>query len=150
MASIAVALKSEIQRLARKEIRAQCDPLRKTASHQRREIASLKREIRSLQSELKKRQAGKTPDRAPATAEARSESVSRITAKGIKALRARLGLSVADLGQIVGASSQSVYNWESGTVKPRGGKVVALAALRAKGKREVAAMLDGMREQEAA
>ena len=53
----------------------------------------------------------------------------------------RLGLSAADCGLLVGASSQSVYNWEEGKVRPRSQHLDAIAALRSMGKREVAARL---------
>ena len=45
MPNIAALLKSEITRVARKEIRAEIESLRKAVSAQRSAIAALKREI---------------------------------------------------------------------------------------------------------
>ena len=55
--------------------------------------------------------------------------------------RKRLGLSAADFGLLVGASSQSVYAWESGKSKPGREYLPAIAALRGIGTREVAEKL---------
>ena len=59
-------------------------------------------------------------------------------------LRARPRLYAADLGQLFGASGQSVYNWEAGTSVPRENLRMALTALRGIGKREVLNRLEMM------
>lgn len=139
MPNLSSVLKAEIVRLARKELRAQVDPLRKAASTQRREIAELKRQVVALG-----RQARSTTRRA---AQAETESIEpttrvRFTAKSIQALRIRLGLSVAELGTLIGASAQSIYNWESGKAAPRQQHLGALAGLRGIGKRAARARLE--------
>lgn len=55
--------------------------------------------------------------------------------------RRRLDLSVEQLGQLVGASGQSVYNWESGKARPRAKHLPALAALKTMGKKAAAEQL---------
>lgn len=55
--------------------------------------------------------------------------------------RKRLGLSAQDFGLLVGATGQSVYQWEQGKSKPRPQNVTAIAALRGLGKRAVVARL---------
>jgi DNA-binding transcriptional regulator YiaG len=132
MANLSSVLKSEITRLARKEIKCAVDPLRKANAAHRREIAELKRQVASLQRELKvsgKSLREKNHDVGP------TRNV-RFASKGLKSLRARLGLSAADFGLLVGASGQSIYNWEAGKAVPRAGQQVALAAVRGLGKRE--------------
>jgi DNA-binding transcriptional regulator YiaG len=59
-------------------------------------------------------------------------------AKGLKSHRARLGLSAADFGKLVGVSGKSVYAWESGSSAPRRAQLARIAAVRALGKREAA------------
>ncbi len=68
----------------------------------------------------------------------------RFVSKGLKTLRARLGLSAADFGRLVGASGQSIYNWEAGKAVPRASQQTALAAIRGLGKREAAKRLDAL------
>lgn len=140
MPNFSSVLKAEITRLARKEIKSAVDPLRKTNSAHRREIAELKRQLTSLQRELKA--LGKpTREKVDVLSQPR---VRRFSAEGLKAMRARLGLSAADLGQLVGASGQSVYNWEAGTAVPRENLRMALAALRGIGKREALKRVEAM------
>ncbi len=140
MPNLNSVLKSEITRLARKEIKSSVDPLRKTNALLRREVAELKRQIAAMQREIKV--SSKTQR------EEKNSSVehrnTRFTAKGLKSLRARLGLSAADFGQLVGASGQSIYNWEAGKAVPRASQQAALAAVRGLGKREAAKRLEAM------
>jgi len=60
----------------------------------------------------------------------------RFAAKGLRAQRKRLGLSAADFGRLVGVSSQSIYNWEQESARPREEQIAKLVQLRALGKRE--------------
>lgn len=68
----------------------------------------------------------------------------RFVAGGLKSLRSRLGLSASDFGRLIGASGQSVYNWEAGKAVPRSSQQAALASIRGLGKREAARRLDAM------
>ena len=52
------------------------------------------------------------------------------------AQRKRLGLTAAECGLLIGASAQSVYNWEEGKVRPRAQQLPAIFALRNLGRRE--------------
>jgi hypothetical protein len=52
MSNLIAALKHEITRLARKEIRAQTGHVKQAAAHHRREIAKLKRELKSHEKQL--------------------------------------------------------------------------------------------------
>lgn len=141
MPNLSTVLKSEITRLARKELKSAVDPLRKANAGYRREIAELKRQLAALQREFKvSTRSAKAPVDAPRAPEART----RFVPKGVKSLRARLGLSAADFGRLVGASGQSVYNWEAGKSVPRSGQQAALAAVRGMGKREAAKRLDAL------
>ena len=140
MPSLSTILKGEITRLARKEIKAAIDPVRKANAGHRKEIAELKRMVASLQRDLK---AASKP--AKARAEASEESTStRYSVKGLKSLRAKLGLSAAEFGQLVGASGQSVYKWETGKAIPRTSQQASLVGIRGIGKREAAKRLAAM------
>lgn len=137
MTSLGSVLKNEITRLARKEVRAQVEPLKKANGTYRREIAELKRQIALLARQVKA--AGKTSSKRPQ--ETPEPTAARFVAKGLRSLRARLGLSAADFGKLAGASGQSIYNWESGKAVPRKSQVTVLAGLRTLGKREAQARL---------
>jgi DNA-binding transcriptional regulator YiaG len=146
MPNIASLLKSEISRIARKEIKAEITALRKAATTHRSEIAALKRRVQSLEQQVKR--VGRVTSR-PAAAPDEDDSAAsglRFSAKGLKSLRQRLGLSAAECGLLVGASDQSIYKWEEGKVRPRARHLPAIAALRGLGKKEAAAKLESLRE----
>lgn len=140
MPNLSALLKSEMTRLARKELKATVEPLRKAQAGQRREIAELKRQVVALQRELK---SVAKPDRAKREV-AEDAAPARFSAKGLKTQRAKLGLSANDFGLLVGATGQSVYKWETGKAVPRAAQRSALAALRGIGKREAARRLNAM------
>lgn len=144
MTNIASALKTEIARVARKEIRAETEAMKKSISVYRTEIAALKKRTQSLEQEL--RRVGKTVQKAVPAAPAEDTSARRLrfSAKGLASQRARLGLSAHDCGLLVGASGQSIYNWEAGTAHPRASHLPAIAALRGIGKKEATARLAAM------
>lgn len=114
------------------------DPLRKAGAGYRREIAELKRQVATLQRELKA--TSKTPRAQPPAPTEGNKT--RFVAKGLKSLRARLGLSAADFGLLAGASGQSVYNWEAGKAVPRQSQQAAIASVRGLGKREALKRLE--------
>lgn len=139
MPNLISVLKSEIGRLARKEIKAAVEPVRKANAENRRQIAALKRQIATLQRELR---GSRKEARAVEAEQDESRTPTRFVPKGVKSLRARLGLSAADFGLLVGASAQSVYNWEAGKTRPRPAQQAALASVRGLGKREAAKRLE--------
>lgn len=145
MPNIASILKSEISRVARKEVRNETQALKKAVTTYRAEIAALKRRAQALEQEL--RRLTKTRAKTERVVEPDESSQNlRFSAKGFASTRRRLGLSAEDCGRLVGASGQSVYNWEKGGPRPRNKLLPAIAALRTMGKKEVAARLEALRE----
>jgi DNA-binding transcriptional regulator YiaG len=97
--------------------------------------------------ERRLRTISRSSPRAPAVA-ANDESIpegTRFSAKGLSAHRKRLGLSAGDLGLLIGASPQSIYNWESGKARPHRKFLPTLVALRTVGKRETLAHLEALK-----
>ena len=169
MANLANALKEEIGRLARKEIRQQTAGTAKSTAQCERDIAALKRQVQDLQRKLsslrtqdapkqtaskktttKKTATKKQDGKAAASTTAKQSSArSRFSAKGLKANRERLGLSADNYGKLVGVSGLSIYNWEQGKARPREGSVEALMKIRGIGKREAAKRLGTLAEPKA-
>jgi DNA-binding transcriptional regulator YiaG len=133
MPNIASLLKSEITRLARKEVRAEIESLKKALASQRSDIAVLKKTVRSLEGELKRATKGLKPVAAEAASD---EAPARFRPAGMKAHRQKLGLSAKDYGLLIGASMISVYKWEDGKVRPRDSALTKIAEVRSLGKRE--------------
>lgn len=137
MANIGSIFKSEISRLARKELRGAVGGLKKSANAHRSEIAALKRRIQTLEQALRRLSKDRA-NTAPAAADddGTPGATLRFSAKGLASQRKRLGLSAHEVGLLVGASSQSVYNWEQAKARPRARHMPALSALRTLGKKE--------------
>jgi len=143
MADIASALKQEIARLARKELRTETEGLKKAIGAYRKDIAALKRRIESL--ERQQRKVVKVVSKAaPEKEAARDDTNLRFRAVGFAQHRKRLGLSAREMGLLLGASPLSVYKWESGQAKPRPKHLEAIAIVRKMGKREAATRLEGL------
>ena len=141
MANVASALKEEISRVARKELRRETTALKKASSLYRSEIAALKRRLEDFERPLRK--ANKVSPATPAVA-ATDQPIAegtRFSAKSVASQRRRLGLSAADVGLLVGATAQSVYNWEEGQARPRAQHLPAIFALRGLGRRDAAEIL---------
>ena len=141
MPNIATVLKSEISRLARKEIKSETAQLKRAVVEYRSQIAALKRRAAALEQQL--RHLGKVPARESAiSSENEGQAGSfRFSAKGLAAHRHRLGLSARECGILLGASAQSVYKWEEGKARPRAKHMPAIAALRTVGKSQVTEIL---------
>ena len=144
MPNIASVLKSEISRVARKEVRGEILGLKKAVGAHRAEIAALKRRTQALEQELR-RLSNASARAAPVAANEVSSRTLRFSAKGLASQRQRLALSAHDCGLLVGASGQSIYKWEDGRAHPRAKHLPAIAALRTLGKKEAAARLASLR-----
>lgn len=143
MSSFADQLKSEIARIARKEVRAETKALKKANAQYRADIAALKRKLAELERALARqaKAGGKAAARAAVTEDEADTPNLRFRVAGFANLRKKLGLSAAEMGQLLGVSAQSVYHWETGKTRPRASQLAAIAAVRHLGKREVTARL---------
>jgi DNA-binding transcriptional regulator YiaG len=72
----------------------------------------------------------------------------RPTSESLKKLRARLGLTQAQFGKLLGVSAQAVVQWASrgGRIRMRKTTLAALARIQNIGKREAWRRLEGMVE----
>ena len=144
MANIASLLKTEISRVARKEVRAETLSLKTAVGVYRAEIAALKKRAQALEVELRRLSKAHAKS-APVEASTQPAQKLRFTAKGLASQRRRLGLSAHECGLLLGTSGQSIYNWEEGKIHPRARFVPAIAALRSMGKKDAAAKLATLR-----
>jgi DNA-binding transcriptional regulator YiaG len=145
MSNVASILKEEISRIARKEIKREASALKRASRTYRSEIAALKRRVQELERQL--RRAGRPGESSP-PAEANEDAGTpgtRFSARSMAAQRRRLGLSAAECGLLIGASAQSIYNWEEGKARPRAQHLPAIYALRNLGRRQANEILETRR-----
>ncbi|MDP9995498.1 DNA-binding transcriptional regulator YiaG [Variovorax boronicumulans] len=143
MPDITSILKAEISRVARKEVRAEIETLKKASTSHRSAIADLRRQASALEKELRRvnkgaarQAAGETPDDAKGSDKKRRFSATRLAAH-----RAKLGLSAASYGTLVGVSGQTIYHWEQGKARPRAAQLESPASVRGLGARDIAERL---------
>ncbi len=142
--SIAQPLKSEIQRLSRRELKTSVSLIHASNISLKKTVADLKKRIAALetgnkrlptsQKFIKEQQQAVSPEKV------------RITAKSIRALRNKLGLFRSEFGKLIGVLSQNVFFMEhrTGRLKMRKKTLANILAIRGIGKREAKKRLEKM------
>lgn len=141
MSNFVNQLKLEIGRIARKEVRSETETLKKGSSQHRAEIAALKRRVAALEAALKKA-IPKLEKRTSKMEQSKEPVALRFRHTGFANMREKLGLTAAEMATLLGASAQSVYNWESGKSKPQAAQLAAISEIRKMGKKLVMAKLE--------
>jgi DNA-binding transcriptional regulator YiaG len=147
MGKVEAIIKSEIVRLARREMRRVATPLRKdvrilksTVSQLRKTVLNLERFIALQKKEWEKK--------TPLKAAPEEVATSRLSPRLIRSLRNRLGLSQRNLARLAGVTPLAVYQWESGVFKPKEEKKGILIALRKLGRRDAKKLLEERKAEE--
>jgi DNA-binding transcriptional regulator YiaG len=141
MAKIEQVLKSEIIRLAKKQIRDVCVPLARDVRGLKRRVSQLHKTVTALDKLRSELEAKKAAEGTKLQAPAEQVKAARLSPLLIKKLRARLGISQGQLACLVGVSGPAVAFWEQGRSRPQGPNRAALVALRGVGRRQVKRML---------
>lgn len=138
MAAFAESFRSEITRLARKELKGELEAIRKGLASQRTEIVALKEattEIRQLQ--RSSASASKRVVDAPAAPAGKPRKNTGVEANfgpaAFKACRIELGMTQRQMATLVNASLASLVRWENGT-QPRGPALQRIADVMSMGK----------------
>ncbi|MBD3420208.1 MAG: hypothetical protein GF398_08850 [Chitinivibrionales bacterium] len=144
MPKLADALKAEIARICRKEIKSSLAGLQKSTKELRASVRSLRDEI-SQQKKSSKAIVKQLDIEEPAKPEDSMEDY-RLTGKGVVAIRKRTGLSQREFARLIGVSMNSVSLWEGkpGVLKLRGSNKADILSLKGVGKREAQKLLEEM------
>jgi len=139
MPKLAEVLRGEIIRISRREARIATSGIREAKIKLTKTVADLKRRIAKLQGENKwlvaaeKKRLAQKPQVAP-----EASKKARLTSKGIRRLRKKLGVSQANFAKLLGASTQTVHMWETkeGPLRLRGNTLAAVLSARDMGARD--------------
>jgi DNA-binding transcriptional regulator YiaG len=146
MPNIASVLKEEIQRLARKQVKAGLAPLKRDNVRLKKSVADLKRQVTDLARANSVLQRRGLPAGASEPVEAASNGAPKLrpTSKSLESLRHRLGLTQVEFAQLLGVSGQAVVYWAArrGRVHMRAKTLAALADVQKIGKREARRRLE--------
>ena len=156
MTAFSESFRSEVARIARKEVKDDVSSLRKAVTAYRSEIAALKRDnktqaaqLRSLAKAIEKLLSGaeaKAP-KSTAPAEPGKPKATTFNHEALIAKREALGFTQKQMAALIGASSLSVYKWETGKVSPRAAQLDRLQAVLKMGVREARAQLMRLSEE---
>ena len=142
MAKLEAIIKSEIIRLARREMRKVSVPLGRdvrilkgTASQLRKSVSPLERFAVQKQKELARREI---------RLEAPPDEIkkSRFSPRLIRSLRKKLRITQKELAFLIGVTVVAVQKWEAGKFQPKTGKKARLAALRKLSRSDVKKLLE--------
>ena len=147
MGKIEQAVKMEITRLARKQIRAICDPLARDVRELKRKVSRLTKTVAALEKLGAEIEAHSMAKKAKLEVPAAEVKTARLSPRLVKKLRARLALTQAELASLVGVTGTAVTFWEQGKSRPQGRNREALIALRKLGKRDVQKLLAEKKEE---
>ena len=141
MGKLEATIKSEITRLATRELRKVSVPLKRdvrllknTVSQIRKAVLPLERFAAHQRKELTKREI-----RLEATPEEVKKS--RFSPRLIRTLRKKLRITQKELAILVGVTIGAAHKWEMGKFNPKAEKKAALVALRKLGRGEVKKLL---------
>jgi len=132
-------IKSEILRLAKREVRAAFLPLRREVWAMKLKLSALSKGFATLNRQAKELRLEEAKPKLEASPE--EVKASRLTPERIRNLRMKKGISQRELGILTGATTGAVLLWEKGKFKPTRDKKAALVALRKVTKRDVKKML---------
>jgi DNA-binding transcriptional regulator YiaG len=141
MGKMEEALRSEIGRLARKELRETVGPLSKEVRELKRAVARLSKIVNALEKNAAQRTRLGLGAQAQLRAPADEVKAARLSARVIKNVRKKLGISQGKMAALLDVSPASVAFWEQGRARPRGTNKNALVALRKLGRRDVKRIL---------
>jgi DNA-binding transcriptional regulator YiaG len=135
-------IKSEVQRLAKREIHKTLAPLAQDIRLLKTQVSQLKKIVSRLERTTAYKR--KKAESGLETLEASPEEVkaSRLSPRLIQSLRKKLAISQKELAILAGVSLGAVHQWEIGKFKPKDEKKKILIALRKLGRREVRRLLE--------
>jgi DNA-binding transcriptional regulator YiaG len=148
MPDVARVLREEVQRLAKRQVKAGLTPVKRDTVRLKRQVADLRRELTAVTRTSRALLARVTAVVAAKEAEVATTRAAtlRPTSKSLARLRRRLDLTQVEFGRLLGVSGQAVVNWEGKgrRVRMRKANLAALAGIQKIGKREAHRRLERM------
>ncbi|MDI6754140.1 MAG: helix-turn-helix domain-containing protein [Thermodesulfobacteriota bacterium] len=147
MGKIENIVKSEIVRLAKREVRAAFFPLRREVHRMRLNLSRLSKNFISLDRLAKEQVRQGDSKKLKMETNLEQAKAARFTPERIRLLRKKLGISQKDLAVLAGVSMGAVASWEKGKFHPKLEKKATLVAIRKLRKRDVKKILTSKVEE---
>ena len=145
MGKLGSIIKSEMIRLAKREVRQVSAPLGRDVQSLKNTISQLRKSVLAIERVAVQKQ--KEFSRREIRLEASPEELkkSRFSPRLIRSLRKKLRITQKELAVLAGVSVGAVHQWEGGKSEPRAVKKARLVALRSLARREVRKLLEERR-----
>jgi DNA-binding transcriptional regulator YiaG len=142
MGKLEATIKSEIERLAKRELHKVSVPLKQDVRLLKNKVSQIRKAVLALE-RFVARQA-KEIGKASTPLEASDEEVkaSRFSPRLLRSLRKRLGVSQKELAVLTGVTIGAAHLWEAGKFRPKNEKMAVLVGLRKLGRVEVRKLLE--------
>ncbi len=147
MGKVEGIIKSEIVRLAKREIRKISVPLGRDVWSLKSAVSQLRKAVLAIQRVTAQQQKDQGKGKIQLEATPEEIKVSRLSPRLIQSLRKHLGITQKELAVLAGVTVGAIHQWESGMFKPSMKKRGVLVALRKLGRREVRDLLAGKKAE---
>jgi len=145
MGKIESIIKSEILRLAKRELRATFLPLKRDVRGIKLRLSRLSKNFKTIDRLAREQIRQDESKKLKLEGSLEEAKASRFTPERIRLLRKKLGISQKDLGILAGVSMGAVASWEKGKFHPNLNKKATLVAIRKIRKRDVKKILSSKR-----
>lgn len=144
MGKVESIIKSEIVRLAKREVKKMILPLKGEIRSLKGIVSQLRKSLLSIPQIPSTGFKGKEISTEVSPEEVKS---ARFSPRLIRSLRKRLGITQRELALLTGVTVGAIHQWESGKFKPAMKKREIMVTLRKMGRREVRKMIEEKKSQ---
>lgn len=141
MGKVETILKSEIVRLAKREMKQVFVPLGRQVRSLKTTMSQLRKGVQGLQRQVAQQGRMTGGQRLPLEASPEEMKKARFSPRLIKSLRKKLGVTQKEMALLAGVTVGAIFQWEKGIFEPRGEKKKILVALRKLRRREAKKLL---------
>jgi len=142
MGKVETIIKSEIVRLAKREMKQNFVPLSRQVRSLKATFSQLRKAVQNLQRQAAQQEKMTGGKQLPLEASPEEMKKARFSPRLIKSLRKRLGVSQKEMALLAGVTVGAIFQWEKGIFEPRGEKKKMLVALRKLRRREAKKLLE--------
>jgi len=135
-------IKSEIVRLAKREMRKISVPLGRDVWSLKSAVSQLRKAVLMLERFAAQRQKELAKEKIPLEAAPEEVKISRFSPRLIRSLRGHLGITQKELAILTGVTVGAIHQWENGQFKPSLKKKAVMVTLRKLGRREVRKLVE--------
>ncbi|OGP92540.1 MAG: hypothetical protein A2156_08690 [Deltaproteobacteria bacterium RBG_16_48_10] len=147
MGKVEAIIKSEIVRLAKREMKKNFVPLSRDVRSLKGTISQLRKTVLGLQRFATQQEKEMRGQKIPLEANPEEVKKARFSPRLFKSLRKRLGVTQKEMALLAGVTVGAIFQWEKGIFEPRGEKKRILVALRKLRRREARKLLEERRAE---